>query len=602
MRCFTMAAIGSGLLTVMPSWAAAFDAGSDYLDEIVVTATRIPTPLATLTSDVSVLSAEDIRKSGASSLVELLRGQGGIEISHTGGPGKQSSLFIRGANANHTLVLVDGMRIQSATVGTTAVEHIPVELIERIEILRGPASSLYGSEAIGGVVQIFTRAASERQGPWAEVGVGTQTSYKVSAGHTFIAGDTRLSLSLGRFSTDGFNATQPSTWGYDPDKDGYRNDHASMRLSHALAREHRLELSGLVTNGRTEFDSGPGALQKQRLSSLAVTSRNRFGPGWESTLRLGQGRDRMRNVGVASRFNTRNDQFQWQNDLRLADGDLLVAVERLRQKVSSTVNYTVDHREVDSVQVGYRTRLQNHGLQMNLRHDDDSQFGGHGSGSLSYGYQFHPQWRFTASVGTAFKAPTFNDLYWPSTPWFRGNPDLSPEKSKNVELGLNWQGGGHSLTAHVYRNRIDDLIVYVFPTMENIADARIDGISLRGRIKMADWSLAANLDLQSPEDVKTGKLLPRRARRHGSISLVRAMERYDVRAEIIANGARFDDKANTKRLDGYAVVHLGLDYRLGKDLHLNARLDNVFDEPYELAKGYNTQGRSLFIGLLYRPY
>jgi vitamin B12 transporter len=584
--------------------ACAAAADSPLLDDIVVTASRVPTSMSELASDVGVIRAEAVRAAGARSLTEFLQGQPGIEITAQGGLGSQSGLFIRGANSNHTLVLLDGLRVNSASAGLTALEHIPLGQIERIEILRGPASSLYGADAIGGVVQIFTRSGSSRTGPWLEAGAGSFGAYSLTGGYARGVGDTRFALFLGRTASDGFDATRPGTWGHEPDDDGYRNNHSSLRLEHAFTREHRLELHGFLADARTEFDSSPSidATQKQRLSTQALTSRNRFRPGWESTLRLAQSRDRLRDLSNDTRFETRQDQLQWQNDLRLTVGDLLLALERTEQEVSGSTAYTVDQRDVDAALVGYRVSLGDHAWQLNLRHDDDSQFGGHATGSFTYAYLLGPEWRLNLGYGTAFKAPTFNDLYWPVSPGYQGNPNLDPERSRQGEIGLRWQRGEHALSAHYFQNRVDDLIAYVFPTMQNVREARIEGLSLRGETRMGGWRLAASLDLQSPEDADTGKRLPRRAREHGSLTISRALGAWDLRAELIAAGTRYDDLDNTRRLDAYALVNLGADYRLGEDLRLSARLNNAFDEQYELAGGYNTPDRNFFIGLQYQPH
>lgn len=598
----TLLALYCGMLWHASAYSV--DTDARVLDDIVVTASRVPTSISDLNADVSVVRDAEIRQAGARSLGELLQSQPGIEITAQGGLGSQSGLFIRGANSNHTLILLDGMRVNSATVGLTAVEHIPLDQIERIEILRGPASSLYGADAIGGVVQVFTRAGTDRTGPWVTAGAGGFGTYSLNAGLAHRLGDTRLGLSLGRIISDGFDATQPDSFGHEPDDDGYRNNNASLRLAHALSPGHRLEIQGFVADARTEFDAGAGtdAQQDQTLSTYALTSRNRILPAWESTLRLGQSRDKLRDLNTDTRFETRQDQFQWQNDLRLPVGELLLALERTEQEVSGSTAYTVDARDVDAALLGYRLQHGNHVWQLNLRHDDDSQFGGHSTGSLAYGYRLTPEWRLTLSGGTAFKAPTFNDLHWPVTPWYRGNPDLDPERSRSGEIGLSWERGEHTFSARYFQNRIEDLIAYVFPSMQNVREARIEGLSLYGQTRLGGWRLAASLDLQSPEDADTGKRLPRRAREHGSLRLSRELGAWDLRAELVATGKRYDDLANTRALDAYAVVNLGADYRLARDVRLTASLNNVFDEQYELAGGYNTPDRYFFLGLQYQPH
>jgi vitamin B12 transporter len=580
------------------------DSDSAYvLDEVVVTASRTPMAMSDLMSDVTVIRGEAIRKAGAKSLTELLQNQPGIEVASQGGLGSQSGLFIRGANANHTLVLLDGMRINSATVGLTALEHIPLSQIERIEILRGPASSLYGADAIGGVVQVFTRGGMAGAGPSLEAGTGSFGTYRLAGGHTYADEANRVSVFVGKTASDGFDATKTGTWGHNPDDDGYRNNNASLRYEHAFNADHRLEFNSFIADTRTEIDKGPedGDDQKQRLSSLALGSHNRFLPTWQSTLQLGESRDKLHDLSDDTRFETRQRLFMWQNDLTLPLGSLLLAVERTEQDVTSTTDYTVDERDINAALIGYHLIQGKHSLQVNLRHDDESQFGGHTTGSAAYGYRLTPDWQASLSTGTSFKTPTFNDLYWPVDPYYQGNPDLEPEEARNWELGIKWQRGQDSFSAHYFYNRIDNLITYVYPSMENVHEARIEGFSMHARTVAGNWHISASLDLQSPEDADTGKLLPRRAREHGSLKISRPMGNWDIRAELIASGSRYDDLANTLKLDAYTLFNLGTDYRLNKTTLISARLNNVFDEQYELAGGYNTPDRNFFIGLNYQP-
>jgi vitamin B12 transporter len=573
------------------------------MDEIVVTASRTPMAMTDLVSDVTIIRGEEIREAGATSLTAVLQSQSGIEIAAQGGLGSQSSLFIRGANANHTLVLLDGMRINSATVGLTALEHIPLSQIERIEILRGPASSLYGADAIGGVVQIFTRGGTEGSGPRLEAGVGSFDTYSLSGGYAHADKANQFSLSVGKTASDGFDATKTGTWGHNPDDDGYRNNNASLRFEHAFNADHSLGLNSFIVDTRTEFDSRPNDrdVQKQQLSSLALSSHNRVLPIWESTLQLGESRDKLHDLSSDTRFETRQRQFTWQNDLTLPLGNLLLVLERTEQDVESTTDFTVTERDIDAALIGYQLSLGKHNWQINLRHDNDSQFGGHTTGSAAYGYRLNQDWRLTLSGGTAFKAPTFNDLYWPVDPYYQGNPNLRPEEARNWEIGMNWQRGQHSLSVRYFHNSIEDLIAYVYPNMENVNEALIEGVTMRADTTAGKWGISASLDLQSPEDANTGNLLPRRAREHGSLKINRKMGAWDARAELIASGSRYDDLANTRKLDAYVLFNLGVDYRLNKDTLISARLNNVFDEQYELAGGYNTSDRNFFIGLNYQP-
>ncbi len=585
-------------------------------DDVVVTATRTPTRVSQLISDVSVITREEIDQSGVSSLVEILQAQPGVEITQNGGLGTTSSVFLRGTNSDHVLVLVDGLRVGSATLGTTAFENIPPSQIERIEIVRGPMSSLYGSDAIGGVIQIFTRSAPGPVRPRASAGYGTYHTQQYTAGIGGGAGDTTFDVNAAYLDSRSFSAIEdPTAFGFNPDRDGYRNTSASARLAHRFTPDHELGGTFFWSDGRTHFDGFPRSFDHftdQTLMAYGVYSRNRFLPSWQSQVRVGQGVDDSRPVSgpVPDQFKTVQDQVSWQNDLTTPIGEVLLAAEYLGQRVSGTTSFPVDDRTIWSVLGGYTGRSGPHTLQANLRRDDNSQFGGETTGSVGYAYAFAPGWRVSAAYGTAFKAPTFNELFFPPAfgcPAF-GNPNLRPESSENVEAGVRYERGAQAAGVIAYQNRVDDLIVAAsIPgnpfcvRAENVDKARISGVTLTYALALAGWTVRASADLQDPEDRTTGRLLPRRAREHGAVSVTRSLGAWTAGVEVVASGPRFDDTANTRRLAGYTLVNFFGEYRLGNDWSLFARVNNLFDENYQLARGFATPGFNVFAGVRYAP-
>lgn len=575
--------------------------------EVVVTATRTPQPVSALLSDVSVITGEEIAKAGQSTLAELLQSQPGIEIAANGGLGALSSVFIRGANPGHTLVLIDGMRVDSATLGATAIEHIPLSQVERIEILRGPASSLYGSDAIGGVVQIFTRTGKGAPHASFSAGAGSYDTQSISAGAGGERGATRFGLQAAYLSTGGFSATNPANPRFNPDRDGYRNTSFAGSLAHEVAGGHELGLNLFHTEARIHYDDRPSGddFQDRRLSAYSVYSRNWLHAGWESLLRVGASADDMAAVDrFPGTFRTDQNQFYWQNNITTGAGLVTAGLERVEQKVTSSTAYDRTRRTIDSVLVGYQGRFGLHSLQASARRDDNSQFGGHNTGLLAYGYRFTPQWRASASIGTAFKAPTFNDLYWP----YAGNPNLRPERARNRELAVHYEAAGHRASLVYFDNRVTDLIDWapVSPGSFIWAPANVDRANLRGATfswqgSVGDFRLGANLTLQKPEDAATGKRLPRRAEQHGSIRVGRTFGSWDLGGELVFAGDRFDDSANTQRLDGYGLVNLTAVYAVSRELSLKGRINNLFDRRYELARGFDTPGANLFVSMEYRP-
>ena len=582
-------------------------------DTVVVTATRFPQVRTQTLQPVNVITSEDIARSGQQTLVEVLQTLGGVETASNGGPGQPSSVFMRGANSGHTLVLIDGMRIGSATLGTTAFENIPLSQIERIEVVPGQLSSLYGSDAIGGVIQIFTKSGKYAPASSITAGVGTYNTRSVAGGVSRTIGDTDFSLNLGRFETGGFDATKPGAFGHDPDKDGHRNENFFGRIAHRLSTRNELGLTIFQSDGRTHFDNDPtiDAVNHQTLSAFSLYSSNQITDSWRSLLRAGQSQDRSTTTGAfPSFFGTRQPQFTWQNDIKLGPGTAIAGAEYVAQRVMSDSAFAQNHRTIKSAFAGYAGTYEKHDWQANIRADDNSQFGNHTTGLLGYGYRLTSELRLRAGAGSAFKAPTFNDLYAidPSL-FFIPNPDLRPERSRSKEAGMNYQVGMNRFSATYFENHITDLIVFVFDpnagvgTVQNLNRARIKGTELSYQGSVGRLQASAQLTLQDPVDEETGKLLPRRAREFGSVTVGSVAGRWRFGAEVTASGARFDsaDEDPAKRTHGYALLNLTASYALARDWSVRARWNNVFDRDYELAQNFNTPGSNVFVVLQYQP-
>lgn len=581
------------------------------LDDMVVTATRSPQPIGNLVADVSIIPAADIRAAGQSTLVELLQTQPDVEISSNGGPGASASVYLRGANAGHTLVLIDGMRVGSATTGSTALENIPLDQIERIEILRGPASHLYGSDAIGGVIQIFTRSGKGTPTANFSAGIGSFNTQTLSAGYGGELGDNRFSIQAGHRESDGISSYapgNPSYSGQNQDKDGHRNTNLSIKLARTLAAGHEIGVDGFASQGRSHYDGYSSSIdyyRDQSLSTFNVYSKNRINDHWQSLVRISTGADHSSEYSaVKDVINTDQNQFLWQNDLDVGPGTALLGVERLEQKVSGTSAYSVSSRTIQSWFAGYQAQAGQHRFQANLRNDDNSQFGSHATGHFGYGYQLAPQWRVGAGLGSAFKAPSFNDLYWPNA----GNPDLRPERSRNKEASLHYDGGMHHFSAVYFDNQVSDLIAWmpIAPGSwtwkpANVNEASLRGITLSGATILGDFRLDANLTLQQPEDSNTGKTLINRAEKHGTVKLGRELGAWKLAGEWVFSGERYGDAGNTLKMGGYGLFNASAGYALNKAWSFQARANNLFDRQYELARGYNTPGVNVFVGVRYQP-
>ncbi len=582
------------------------------MEPIVVTASRVVQTADETLASVTVIDREEIEKQQAVSVPDLLRGVPGLVVSNSGGPGSPSSLFLRGTNSDHVLVMIDGVKVGSPTLGTTPFEHIPVEQIERIEIVRGPRSSLYGSEAVGGVVQIFTRRGGGEWSPSFSLGGGRYGTYKGSAALSGGGGSAWFNATLSGVDTRGFNACdgEPGVAGCftrEPDTDGYRNLSGSLRAGYRFDNGTEVDTHWLRTEGDTEFD---GDFQNESETVQQVLGAGvRLSPTdiWALSLKAGRSRDDSDNFkdGVFStRFETERDTVSLQNDISVAEDHLLtLGLDYQDDRVGGSTAYPVTSRDNNGLFGQYLRRFGLHDIQASLRGDDNEQFGSHTTGGLAWGYEFADGLRLTASYGTAFRAPTFNQLYFPDF----GNPDLRPEESESIELGLSGRVGWGNWSLNAYQTDLDDLIAFDANTFApgNIEAARIRGLEAVVDARFLDWDLGANLTLLDPLNRGSGpnrdNLPPRRAEWSLRVDLDRAFGRFSLGATLLAVGRRYDDIANTLELDAYATVDLRAEYRLAQAWRIQARADNLFDEDYETASFYNQPGRSLFLTLRYQP-
>lgn len=610
----------AAMLCAVPSVVQA--ATDETLGEVVVTATRLKQPLNQSLSSVTVINEQDIRDSQAPDVPTILRNVAGVETDPSGGTGKTTGLFLRGTDSNHVLVLIDGVRVNSATGGTTAVDQLMLDHVERIEVVRGNVSSLYGSEAIGGVVQIFTKHGHDAPAANVSVGFGNQGTRRLSAGYGGAVDGTDFSVQLSSFKTDGVSALNPAlALNVNPDLDGYRNNSLSANVGHALNNDHRVSASLFGSNGNNQYDTGGAFVQPTDVNSnraqiwkFSLVSDDQISDTWHSKLQLAKGVDQYRDFmngqpnPYGSLYQTGSDQLSWQNALRLDDSrQLLLGAESLRQKVSSDLSpgYVQNSRQINSLFAGYTGNYGSHQAQLNLRQDNNSQYGSNTTGLLGYGYALTDAWRATASYSTAFRAPTFNELYWPDTGFGGGNPNLKPERSRNLEAGLHYATGGQLFDAVYFDNRIHDLIAG-WPAV-NVDKARIDGVEFSYSGRFGDSGVKAALTSQNPRDDNTGAQLIRRSRLHSSLGLTQQLGAWQVGGEWLYSGTRQDSdsafafSSTTKTLVAYNVFNLTAGYAINKDMRLSLRADNLTNQNDSNVYGYNPLGRRLFVAFHYQP-
>ncbi len=603
-----------GLLFFSLSMSALAQQQKFVLDPVVVTASRLDQPLTDTIAHTTVITQKDIRESQAADLPSLLRREAGFEFVQNGGIGTSSSIFMRGGDGRQTLILIDGVRVGSATLGTTSIEHVMLDQVDRVEIVRGNVSALYGANAIGGVIQIFTKQGYGAPRAEAQAMAGSRGTYRVSGGYSGSIDDTRFSLNVSRFQTNGFSAINtrqaPKA---NPDNDGYRNVSFTGQLSQRLAAGHEIGLRAYQSAGKVEFDSAFGRPTDfhnldDTLSSYALYSENQFTSSWKSHFTIAQGADKLTsftNGATTGRFNTENMQYLWQNDFSLARGHVVTAgLERQQQRVDSTTVYRVTGRKVNSAVLAYSGRLNAHQLQASIRRDQYSDFGGANTWLMGYGHEINPRWKLTAMRSNAFTAPTFNQLFFPGF----GNPSLQPEKALSNELGLQYAAGTHLLRLalfHIdYRNLIQSVAAApgVFQSL-NIGQARVEGAELSYTGQFDGWDIRASLTAQDPINTATGAQLRRRGKTFGNLLVNTTLSGWRLGAETIIGNSRPDNdivSGAPVTLGGYTIVNLTARYPLAKNTYLAARLENAFNEHYQVAHGYNTPGRGLFISLAWQ--
>ncbi|SDS44940.1 vitamin B12 transporter [Halopseudomonas xinjiangensis] len=579
------------------------------LDDQVVTATRTTQSSTPGIAATSVIGRYEIERLQATSVPDLLRRVPGISLTNTGGPGKNTTVSIRGSNSNHVLVLIDGVRTGSATTGDAAWQNLPVELIERIEVVRGPRSSLYGSEAIGGVIQIFTRRG-EQDGvnPYASVTVGSRNHHAGSAGVSGGHGNAWYNLGISSLDTRGIDA-RPGAPSPEPDHDGYRELAANLNGGYRF--DNGLELDGYVTevHSHNDFDSGRKANADNVLKTYGA--RAAFSPidPWRMTIQAGRSEDKLDTFNGSvfdTRIDTRRDSFGWQNDVEIAKDQLLtLGYDYLDDSVNGTTDFREDSRDNHGIYAQYLADFGRHSWQLGLRSDDNEAHGRHNTGSVGYGFALSQAIQATLSYGTAYKAPTFNQLYHP----FYGNPDITDETSKNIEAGLNGEHGWGDWSVAVFHNEIDDLIAYFNQgdglRAYNIDKAVIRGVEMGLGSQWLSWDWRTNLTLQDPANrssrANQGELLPRRAEQLFNLDVDRRFGSVGVGASVHAEGRRWDNTQNTNELSGYNTVDLRAQYWFSHAWRVQVSVTNLFDTDYETARTYQQPGRAGYLTLRYQP-
>ncbi|MDX2506306.1 MAG: TonB-dependent receptor [Gammaproteobacteria bacterium] len=591
--------------------------------QIIVTANRTANTVDETLAAVSIITREDIERIQASSVVDVLAMTPGIDITSNGGFGSTQSIYMRGTNSNQVLILIDGVPSGSATLGTTPFQYLPVAQVERIEVVRGPHSSLYGSSAIGGVIQIFTRKDADKRHLYSNVGYGSEHTKEVNFGISDGNPSNSYNLSLGYQDSDGYNFlgdTYP-----DSDDDGFDNTSISLGGRHKFNEKLQLSGSFLHSEGRSEFDgydykNTHTNYKEQVTTAVADYQANDI---WTTQFQIGQSIDELKNHLTAtdkSHFKTTNDNFSWKNEFLIRETDLLtLGIDYLDESVDSSTDYSEDSRWNKAAFAQYQYYGDVFDIKASWRYDDNEAFGSHTTGNIAFGFDLDQYVRVTTSYGTAFKAPTFNDLYWPRETFpsffyvYEGNPNLKPEESESFEFGLNGKFNSVSWTAHYYHTKVTNLIssqgqlnpntFFWQERPENIGKASIDGIEFTIKTEIMDWLVQGHFSHTNPTDDKTGEILPNRSEDQFRLDVDQNYGKLSYGASVIASSERYT--SSKQRIAGYGIMNIRGAWEINQHWTLKAKIDNLFDKQYATTQSFTglpfyAQDRFAFASIHYQ--
>lgn len=617
---------------LLPLLAQADD--SLKLPEMVITSGRTAEPLDQATAAATVFTRADIERLQPSSINQLLSRVPGVQVVQNGGRGSNTSLFIRGSSNTQSLILVDGQRIGSASDGGASLQFLSLEQIERIEVVRGSRSALYGSDALGGVVQIFTRRGDSGLHPRLAVSAGSHQSWQRSLGLSGGDQQTQFSLNGSLDETAGIDRTGPS-YAADRDHDAYRNKALNFSLDHQFNERFKGGVSLLDQRGKSEYDSPFGrydsstylSYPEQPYTYFTQSSASTYLDGqlndvWNSRLELGHSESRQKTEDKLSDavavFNTYRDSASWLNTLQVNEqNSLLLGIDWYEDELHSSTQYDQETRWNQAAYVQHRFQGEWFSTELGVRHDKNEQFGSDNTWNGALTVPLGDSTSLIASYSEGFRSPTFNELYWPDDGnYYIGNPQLKPEKSKNYELQLRGEHLDTRWSLAAYRNEVRDLIsttlcdpaTFMYCAV-NLNKARLQGIELSLEREVFGWQAAANATWLDARDRDTGHTLQRRAKRSLNLDLDRRYGQLGLGASWQAFSSSYDDVGNTRELPGYGLLAVRSDWRMSSELTLQFKVDNLLDKDYSRALyshdrtyyGYREEGRTAMVGFVWTP-
>ncbi|MDO6564039.1 TonB-dependent receptor [Amphritea sp. 1_MG-2023] len=567
---------------------------TNTLETMVVSANRIEQAATETIASVSVITAEEIQRSQVSSAKAAINLLPGVNFTSSGARGQAASLFTRGTESDQTLILLNGLRIGTSSASGTRLELIPVDQIERIEFVRGPRSALYGSDAIGGIIQIFTKQATGETSGSVAVTVGDQGTKKIAANIVQQYSDTgSILLSVSSDHDDGIDVKDDS----ETDKDGYRNQSANITVNQQLNEQFDLTLQAAKWQGNSEFDSSYSGNESDFENELYSGKISYADESFESAVtaaftrddNLTYGNGTSRNDGT--RYVTERKQLNWLNSFFIDNNTVTAGIDYTDDDLSdSSATYTDTSRETKALFAGLLHQGERYQIEASGRYTDDDQFGDNSTYSLGYAYQFEPV-KVALSYGTAYKAPTFDDLYLTNPSWgYQGNPDLEPEESETTELSFSGKGEISNWEVSLYKTNVKNLISSnsTYTSVINIDKAEIEGAEASYQISYGNWNQTLSYQYVDARNATTGKRLLNRPQDTVKWQINYATNQWAAGSALIWEGKR---DTYSGSLASFAVVDFFTTYQITPEWQLGARVENLFDKVYQTNYGYYTQDR-----------